>query len=162
MKYLIPLILVFIVGCSDKNNTIKDNKTIKNNYDVKYIKYDNTNHIVGNKLNSIITLQYLKTKNNIIDRKITFYIDKLPYTKDFNLCIDRIDIKCKGKILFNKFNGKYNGNISLNLIDGYYIFKSKDIEYVPSSINHIITLKGMISYRSNNNIETIEKFNIIE
>jgi hypothetical protein len=88
--------LFFLSGCSSKN--------INPNEKDKFITYDNTNHIIGEKTGSIQTLVYVEKINDKIDKKIIFYIDKFPYKQEFNLCRDKQDFKNIKAV--NKVSGK--------------------------------------------------------
>jgi hypothetical protein len=43
-------------------------------------------HKIGEPANTIETLVYIETENNLVKNKVVFYIDKFPYDKTFNLC----------------------------------------------------------------------------
>ena len=58
-----------------------------------FIEYDNTNHVIGDKSTAISTLVYIEKTNNMVDKKVTFYIDKFPYQKRFSLCSDKQNFK---------------------------------------------------------------------
>lgn len=87
LKYALVAFTMLLIfsGCSSTNL----NLTKKDNF----IKYDNTNHIVGEKINSIKTLVYVEKIDDKIDKKVTFYIDKFPYEQSFSLCSDKKDFK---------------------------------------------------------------------
>ncbi|ACZ11807.1 hypothetical protein [Sulfurospirillum deleyianum] len=76
------VVMVFLTGCVEKQNT-----TLHNSNE-RFEKYNNTNHIVGNKASAIATLIYVQEVDDKIVDKITFYIDKFPYDVTFNLCQD--------------------------------------------------------------------------
>ncbi len=139
---LLSLLTVLISGCSTSGiNT-------ENKMEKKYIKYDNTNHIIGKKSEAIKTLSYNEIINNKQDVKITFYIDKFPYIKKFNLCKDKqtykrlksvaqmknssdkleyetIKIDCNGYIeIFKNHNNNIIGNYSFTLLKGFNINRS--------------------------------------
>lgn len=77
--------LLFLSGCSTTN--------ISPNKQDDFVKYDNTNHVIGDKDSAIKTLFYVEEVNNKVEKKITFYIDKIPYKKEFDLCSDKKDFK---------------------------------------------------------------------
>lgn len=161
-KYIFSLaaIIAFSSGCSTANvNTEKQNK---------FIQYDNTNHIIGNKENAIKTLFYIEEINGKIDKKITFYIDKLPYKTDFNLCSDKKDFKivksvtidksthpqviyeddpidCNGYIYVALNNNDLMGSYSIKFLDGFDIqdFHGYDLllKHTTSESNSFFTTK---------------------
>ena len=51
--------------------------------------YNNVNHVVGNKSDAIKTLVYTEEVDNKVNKKIIFYIDRIPYKKEFDLCLDQ-------------------------------------------------------------------------
>ena len=97
-KILLAISVVSLfTGCSMKSLSSKKNDD--------FVRYDNTNHIVGNKEKAIRTLVYVEKINDTINKKIIFYIDKLPYKKDFDLCNDQKDFKQLKSVITYK-----NGN----------------------------------------------------
>ncbi len=137
-KILLAISVVSLfTGCSIKSLSSKKNDD--------FVRYDNTNHVVGDKEKAIKTLVYIEKFNDTIDKKIIFYIDKFPYQKDFDLCSDQKDFKqlksvitykngdskpiyinhpieCKSSITFeNEKIGSYN----LSFLTGFKNYKLK-------------------------------------
>ena len=81
MKLLsVPVIsFTLISGCAVKT---ENNETKVQSKENNFFKYDNINHIVGDKNNYIKKVTYTEGS----DKRITFYIDKFPNKKEFNLC----------------------------------------------------------------------------
>jgi len=114
--------LLLITGCSMNEPT------------QQLIKTDNTNHIVGEKKNSIKTITYIQEKNGKLDTKVTFYIDKFPYKKEFNLCKNIKLSDCKGFLaltkwhdgdLFGSFSIKTQKDPKISLYNAFFIGKEK-------------------------------------
>lgn len=104
-KIILPTIgaLLLITGCNSTNMNI--NKVEKEDY----IKYNNTNHIVGEKHKAIEVLTYTRMFNDKVDEKITFYIDKFPFNEDFNLCEQKqfyknLELTQKNKHILDELN----------------------------------------------------------
>ena len=137
-------IIFSLNGCVNKNSiTIKnDNLSRENNF----YKYNNTKHIIGDKQKSIKTLKYIEKYNNKVNTSITFYIDKFPYEKKFDLCKDMKNnkilssiqkdnnnneklifkenpINCNGYIFITKFNNNLFGSVKMKLLEGFNIHK---------------------------------------
>jgi hypothetical protein len=81
MKLLFVPVISFtlISGCAVKT---ENNETKVQSKENNFFKYDNKNHILGDKNNYIKKVTYTEGS----DKRITFYIDKFPYKKEFNLC----------------------------------------------------------------------------
>lgn len=67
------------------------------------IRYDNTNHVINPSGKKAYVLNYIEKANDIIYRKLTINIPKLPYKTSFNLCSDVKEVdKCEGSIYVRK------------------------------------------------------------
>ncbi|WP_419777754.1 hypothetical protein [Malaciobacter marinus] len=160
-KYILGISVIssiLLSGCATSNSMLKK--------DESFIKYNNNEHTIGNKENAIKTLTFHKTINGENDYKITFYIDKFPYHKEFNLCTDQSNFKrlksvttyknkkdkltyediavdCNGYI--NVFKNKYvkglSGNYKLKLLNGFNIAKLKghDMKLESTTIHEVST-----------------------
>ena len=133
IKLVGSLVMISILGgCSASTLSIKEEKSNK-----KFIKYDNTNHIVGNKDRAIKTLIYKRNNNGKIEKRITFYIDKLPYKMKFDLCKDQKKIQVL-KSVIDMPNGKSKGIYEDEIIDcnsAIYIYESKRTNKIEGSYN---------------------------
>ncbi|MCX6052478.1 MAG: hypothetical protein NTZ60_08175 [Campylobacterales bacterium] len=135
--FSLVVIITFLGGCAAANFGVGKQS--------KFIQYDNTNHIVGNKDIATKKLVYIEEINGAIYKQITFYIDKFPYKTDFNLCSDKKDFKtikavmidksaeqkaiyeddpisCNGDIyvsLNNNSNNNFVGSYNMKFLDGF-------------------------------------------
>ena len=142
-------------GCTNNNSlTMEKHGSLKKG---DFIKYNNMNHIIGNKDNAIKTLSYVKKTNNKITTKVTFYIDKFPYVHKFNLCQDMKDnkilssvettnnidkltfkdypINCNGYIEVSLFREDLFGNFKIKSLKGFNVDKLKNYDILLKEIN---------------------------
>jgi len=111
---LVAFIAIFLLGgCSTTKITTKQ--------DVKFREYDNTNHIVGEKNIATKKLIYIEEVNNKVSKKVTFYIDKLPFNKKFNLC-KNTSYNCNSyiSVVEDRYpNNDIVGAFNLKMISGF-------------------------------------------
>lgn len=154
---LIATLIVF-TACADKNTQLN----------TKNKAFDNSNHIIGNKENSITTITYNEIYSDGNNVKITFYIDKFPYYKKFNLCQNNTSYKNIKSVTTNKKGEDFityqenpldcNSYIHLiqseyNQIEGDYKFNyiqdfsSYKIQGYDSSIANPVSRKSQITIK---------------
>lgn len=94
----------FITSCSQKDINSANESVIPKD---RFEKYDNGNIIIGDSNNAKYAVRYIYKINNIIEKKITLYIDKLPYlNKPFNLCKEYKSFKNLKGVTTQKNNKK--------------------------------------------------------
>lgn len=104
-------ISILISGCTTKEQS-NDNS---------FFKYDNKNHVIGDKNNYVKKVTYVQGDN----RKIVFYIDKFPYKKEFNLCNKNDFIQ---NLKNNYKDSKYEENKNNNCKNYFYISKEEALK----------------------------------
>jgi len=137
---LVTVSLVF-TGCVTKQINAK--KILEKNM----IKYDNSNHVIGDKNNAIKTLIYVENVEDKDSKKVIFYVDKLPYKAKFNLCEDKrayrdfntvvtnkktrvktpiyitSKVDCDSSIGIKRNKDKFEVTINFNLFNGFKVGK---------------------------------------
>lgn len=154
--YVSIFLITVFSGCS--SNNIKNNELYKPKYKAfkAYIPNDNTNIVVGYKENAIALLTYYHTVNNIIEKRVMFYIDKIPYKREFYTCnqktvssktlkiaqeLDFKNIKfydknfhCKSEIYVTKdYYNKILGKFKFNFLNGFNVQNVEEETYLYES-----------------------------
>ncbi|WP_294962011.1 hypothetical protein [Sulfurimonas sp.] len=143
---LVAVSLVF-TGCVTKQANIEREILEKD-----LIKYDNSKHVIGNKNSAIKTLVYTENIEGKDDKKIIFYIDKLPYTAKFNLCEDKkayrdfesvvtnkktgakapvyftSKVDCASSIIISKYKDNFEAVINFKMLNGFRVAKIGDFD----------------------------------
>lgn len=72
-------LLLLFSGCATSQESIPEKES-------NIFEYTNTYQEIGDKNNYINKVSYISKRENIIENKLTFYIDKFPFKKTFYLC----------------------------------------------------------------------------
>lgn len=97
MKYILTFATAILIsGCANKSAITKND----------YEPYKQNVISIGDKTNAIKTLTYVIEKDNEVTNKVVFYIDKFPYSKNFDLCPDMKSHKSYKALIQDIKNGK--------------------------------------------------------